>query len=136
MKGSGGRLGARYRERAAPKTGEIRQKRGDTLNRNLPKPIPRFRDDTTLKSMRKVTGQMSIEKVRQVVARGPGEWAVRTVGSGRATKVFSSQKKAILFARGVSKKEGTDLYIQSSDGRVRQKANYASRDYSGRVLKR
>jgi hypothetical protein len=32
-------LDGRPRDRAAPKKGEIQQKRGDTLNKNLPKPI-------------------------------------------------------------------------------------------------
>jgi hypothetical protein len=59
----------RHRDKAAPKSGEIQQKRGDTLNRNLPKPIPQFRADTKLETMRKATGQVSVEKVRQAAAK-------------------------------------------------------------------
>jgi hypothetical protein len=47
-------LDGRHRDKAAPKKGEIQQKRGDTLNRNLPQPIPQFRGDTKLETMRKV----------------------------------------------------------------------------------
>jgi hypothetical protein len=56
-------LDGRYRDQSAPKRGEIREKRGDTLNKNLPKP------DTKLETMRRVTGQTSVEKVRQAAAK-------------------------------------------------------------------
>jgi len=61
-------LDNRHRDKASPKTGEIQQKRGDTLNKNLSKPIPQFRGDTKLETMRKATGQTSIEKVRRAAA--------------------------------------------------------------------
>ena len=57
-------LDGRHRDKSAPKKGEIQQTRGDTLNKNFPKPIPQFRADTKLETMRQVTGQTSIEKVR------------------------------------------------------------------------
>lgn len=62
-------LDNRHRDQAAPKRGEIQQKRGDTLNRNLPRPIPQFRSDTRLDTMRKETGKTSIEGVRQAAKR-------------------------------------------------------------------
>ena len=45
--------------------GRIEQKRGDTLNKNLPRPIPDFSPNARLDTMRQQTGQKSIEKVRQ-----------------------------------------------------------------------
>lgn len=62
-------LDGRHRDKAVPKRGEIQQKRGDTLNKNLPKPIPQFRADATLETMRRVTGKVSVEKVRQAAAK-------------------------------------------------------------------
>lgn len=62
-------LDDRHRDKAAPKKGEIQQKRGDTLNRNLPTPIPQFRGDTKLETMRKLTGETSVEKVRRAAAK-------------------------------------------------------------------
>jgi hypothetical protein len=62
-------LDGRHRDKATPKKGEIQQKRGDTLNQNLPKPIPQFRADTKLETMRKATGETSVEKVRQAAAK-------------------------------------------------------------------
>ena len=62
-------LDGRHRDKASPKIGEIQQMRGDTLNKNLPKPIEQFRADTRLETMRKATGQTAVEKVRQAAAR-------------------------------------------------------------------
>jgi len=56
-------LDNRHRDKNPPKTGEIQQKRGDTLNKNLPKPIPEFSPNTTLETMRKETGKTSIADI-------------------------------------------------------------------------
>jgi hypothetical protein len=44
--------------------GEIRQKRGDTLNKNLPNPIPQFSPNAKLVTMRNETGKTSEKEVR------------------------------------------------------------------------
>ena len=62
-------LDNRHRDKTPPKAGEIQQKRGDTLNKNLPRPIPQFRADTKLETMRKETGKTSEEAVRQAAKR-------------------------------------------------------------------
>jgi hypothetical protein len=62
-------LYGRHRDKASPKKGEIQQKRGDTLNKKLPKPIPQFSGNTKLETMRKATGQIAVEKVRQAAAK-------------------------------------------------------------------
>jgi hypothetical protein len=41
-------LDNRHRDKAPPKAGEIQQKRGDTLNKNLSKPIPQFSQNAKL----------------------------------------------------------------------------------------
>jgi len=43
--------------------------RGDTLNKNLPKPIPGFGPNTPLQKMRDVTGKTSEAGVRRAAAR-------------------------------------------------------------------
>jgi hypothetical protein len=58
-------LDNRYRDKNPPKAGEIRQKRGDTRNENLPRPIPEFSPKARLDTMRKETGKTSIEAVRR-----------------------------------------------------------------------
>lgn len=47
------------------KNGEIQQKRGDTLNKNLSKPVPEFSPNAKLSTMRKATGEVSEEAVRR-----------------------------------------------------------------------
>ncbi len=58
-------LDGRHRD----KDGEIQQKRGDTLNKNLSKPIPQFSPDATLGKMRKKTGKISETAVRRAAAK-------------------------------------------------------------------
>jgi hypothetical protein len=62
-------LDGRHRDKSPPKAGEIQQKRGDTLNKNLPKLIPQFSPNTTLAEMRKKTGKVSVESVRRAAAK-------------------------------------------------------------------
>ena len=58
-------LDSRHRD----KDGEIQQKRSDTLNKNLSKPIPQFSPNTTLGEMRKKTGKVSEADVRRAAAK-------------------------------------------------------------------
>ena len=59
-------LDSRHRDKTLPKAGEIQQKRGDTLNKNLPEGrIPQFSPNARLDTMRKETGQTSIKDVRE-----------------------------------------------------------------------
>jgi hypothetical protein len=60
-------LDGRHRD----KDGEIQQKRSDTLNKNLSKPIPQFSPDTTLGKMRDKTGKTSEAGVRRAAAKLP-----------------------------------------------------------------
>ena len=62
-------LDGRHRDKKPPKAGEIQQKRSDTLNKNLPKPIPQFPPDTTLGKMREKTGKVSEVAVRRAAVK-------------------------------------------------------------------
>ncbi len=62
-------LDNRHRDKAPPKTGEIQQKRGDTLNKNLPQPISQFSPNAKLSTMRKTTWKVSVEDVRRAAKR-------------------------------------------------------------------
>jgi hypothetical protein len=55
--------------RSRDEDGEIRQKRSDTKNKNLPKPIPQFSPNATLEFMREETGKVSEEAVRRAAKR-------------------------------------------------------------------
>ncbi len=50
-------------DRHRDKDGQIQQKRGDTLNKNLPTPIPNFSPNARLDTMRKETGKESIADI-------------------------------------------------------------------------
>ena len=62
-------LDNRHRDKNPPKAGEIQQKRGDTLNKNLPKPIPEFSPNAKLSTMRKATGQVSVAAVTKAAKK-------------------------------------------------------------------
>jgi hypothetical protein len=62
-------LDNRSRDQKAPKAGEIRQKRGDTLNKNLPRPIPQFSPNASLDFMRDETGKVSEQAVRRAASK-------------------------------------------------------------------
>jgi hypothetical protein len=62
-------LDNRHRDKTPPKAGEIQQKRGDTLNKNLSKPIPQFSPNAKLSTMRKETGKVSEEAVRRAAQK-------------------------------------------------------------------
>jgi len=58
-------LDNRHRDKTPPKAGQIQQKRGDTLNKNLSVPIPQFSPNAKLETMRKETGKTSEKDVRE-----------------------------------------------------------------------
>lgn len=62
-------LDGRHRDKSRPKAGRIQQKRSDTLNKNLSKPIPEFSPNATLGTMRKRTGEVSEAAVRKAAAK-------------------------------------------------------------------
>jgi hypothetical protein len=62
-------LDNRHRDKAPPKAGRIELKRGDTLDKNLPKPIPQFSPNGKLSTMRKATGKISEDDVRRAARR-------------------------------------------------------------------
>ena len=62
-------LDERHRDKAPPKAGEIQQKRGDTLNKNLPQPITQFSPNAKLSTMRSETGKISVDAVRRAAKR-------------------------------------------------------------------
>ena len=62
-------LDNRHRDKASPKAGEIQQKRSDTLNKNLSRPIPEFSPNATLGTMREKTGKISEQDVRRAAKK-------------------------------------------------------------------
>lgn len=67
-------------------------------------------------------------KNQHVVPASAG-WAIKSAGSKKATKVFSTQKDAIEAARGIAKRQGSELLIHGRDGKIREKNTYGSDRY-------
>ncbi|MFP4249323.1 MAG: DUF2188 domain-containing protein [Armatimonadota bacterium] len=63
---------------------------------------------------------------QHVIVHMDGGWAVKKHGSTRATRRFDSRKAAISYARKLSRKHSTDLYIHGRDGMVRSKISYGN----------
>ncbi len=66
-----------------------------------------------------------MKKAQHVVPKSDGGWAVRKTGSSRASKVFTTERDAVRYAKQVAQKEGADIYVHRSDGTVRDHDSYA-----------
>ena len=67
-------------------------------------------------------------KGQHVVPRG-GRWSVRRAGAARASSTFDTQAEAIERARDLAKSQGTEVYIHSKDGRIRERNSYGNDPY-------
>lgn len=68
-------------------------------------------------------------KKNQHVVPSDDGWAVRSAGSKRATKVFSTQKEAISAARDIARRQRSELLVHGRDGRIREKNTYGKDPY-------
>lgn len=66
------------------------------------------------------------KKSQHVVKRKDGDWAVKKGGSSRATKVYKTQKEAIVEGRKIAKKQKAEFYIHGRDGKIREKDSYGN----------
>lgn len=60
---------------------------------------------------------------QHVLPRDDG-WAVKKAGASRDTKVFNKQSDAIEHAKDIAKNKGSELFIHSRDGRIRERNTY------------
>jgi hypothetical protein len=68
---------------------------------------------------------MTTKRNQHVVPSGQG-WAVRGAGATRATEILPTKAEAVDRARGISRNQGTELFIHGRDGKIQ------SRDSHGR----
>lgn len=64
-------------------------------------------------------------KGQHVVPRKEG-WAVKTAGASKASKVYTTEKAAIVAATAKAKKDKSELYIHGRDGRIRERNSYGN----------
>lgn len=65
------------------------------------------------------------KKNQHVVPHG-NDWAVKGAGNQKATRVVSTQAKAIELAKEKAKKQKTELVIHRPNGRIRDKDSYGN----------
>lgn len=62
----------------------------------------------------------------QHVTKKDGEWRVIGEGNNRATKIFDTQKEAIVYGRIIAKNQQAELVIHGVNGKIRDKDSYGS----------
>jgi len=53
-----------------------------------------------------------------------GGWAVKKSGAAKSSRSFDKKSEAILYARTISKKEQTELFIHRKDGTIQNRNSY------------
>ncbi len=53
-----------------------------------------------------------------------GKWLVRTTGSVKALKLFTTQKEASVFGKELAKKNESEFRLKDKNGKVRDKVSY------------
>ena len=66
-------------------------------------------------------------KNQHVVPR-ESKWAVRKTGSEKVTRHFDTQKEAIDAARGLARRQRSEVFIHGRDGRIRERNSYGKDD--------
>lgn len=75
--------------------------------------------------LNRMAAAMTVKKDQHVQPSMSGEWAVRSTGSERASKVFESRRDAVKHASEIARREKSELYVHRKDGLVVTKKSYA-----------
>lgn len=70
-----------------------------------------------------------MSKNQHVTKRPDGNWQVIGEENSKATKITRTQKEAIDIAREISKKQGSELVIHGTDGKIRDKDSHGKDPY-------
>lgn len=70
-----------------------------------------------------------MSKKNQHVVPHESGWAVKSAGSSRAASVHTTQKSAISAARSTAMKNGSEMLIHGSNGRIRERNTYGKDPY-------
>lgn len=68
----------------------------------------------------------AIERGRhgQHVIPKDGLWAVKEIGSSKATRIFSTQSEAVELARSKATSLGSSVFIHGTDGLIRERQDF------------
>lgn len=75
------------------------------------------------------------KRSNHVVPSKSGGWAVKKSGAARASRVFDSKDKANSYARDISRKEKTELFIHKKDGTIQNRNSYGNDPFPPRDRK-
>lgn len=82
------------------------------------------------KLIAKRTGTSSVHKYvsalrgQHVTPKGNSGWQVKRGSSMRASKIFSTQQEAVIFARNIAINQQSELFIHGKNGRIRDRNTY------------
>ncbi|WP_291113757.1 DUF2188 domain-containing protein [Flavobacterium sp. UBA6135] len=71
---------------------------------------------------------MAKGKNQHVVPKGD-DWAVRGAGNEKVTKIVSTQKEAIKIARDIAINQGSEMFIHSENGQIRERNTYGKDNF-------
>ena len=69
---------------------------------------------------------MTRKPSQHVVPNQKGGWSVRRSEAPKATRVFENKNEAVEYARGVAKRNQSELYIHKKDGSISEKRSYGN----------
>ncbi|MFD2823524.1 DUF2188 domain-containing protein [Lacinutrix iliipiscaria] len=69
-----------------------------------------------------------MSKKNQHIVKHKDGWAVKGAGNEKATKVVSTQKKAIEIGTQIAKNQNSELLIHGKNGRIRERNTYSGND--------
>lgn len=61
-----------------------------------------------------------------VPSKKSGGWAVKKAGSSKASKAFTTKAGAVKYAKKLSRKERSELYIHKKDGSIQNRNSYGN----------
>jgi hypothetical protein len=70
--------------------------------------------------------RITMSKGKHVVPNPHGGWSVRSAGSARAARNFSTQEDAIRFGVDFAKREQGELYVHGRDGTIKDRRSYGN----------
>ena len=69
------------------------------------------------------------ESNKHVIHNSDGSWGVKTVGSSKHSKNFSTQRDVINWGTEAAKKSKSQLFIHSREGRIRERNSCGNDPY-------
>ncbi|MGF0054799.1 DUF2188 domain-containing protein [Peptoniphilaceae bacterium SGI.097] len=64
-------------------------------------------------------------KNQHVTPKG-SQWQVKGAGNSKATKIFSTQQKAKVFAKEIAKNQHSELIVHNRQGQIRSKDSFGN----------